>query len=115
MTVNRQSNPPEKRTEQYMHGWSFDEELNVLAMLPLSFDGTNLQRGGAEALAFREATDSGDANVSYIGKAPPGTATSAAKWQIKKIDKTTGTIGTLADGDANFDNVWDNRESLSYS
>jgi hypothetical protein len=60
-------------------------------------------------------TDSSDVNVQYIGKAAPGTATSAPSWQIKKVDETTGTQITFADGDALFDNIWDNRESLSYS
>jgi len=61
------------------------------------------------------ATDSGDANIEYIGKAVPGTATSAASWQIRKLDSTTGTVMTWADGNNDFDNIWDNRESLSYS
>lgn len=61
------------------------------------------------------AANSGDANIEYVGKAEPGTATSAASWQIKRLDQTTGLIITYADGDINYDNVWDNRESLSYS
>ena len=54
-------------------------------------------------------------NVTYVGKATSGTATSAASWQIQKVDETTGVIVTWADGDDNFDNIWDNRASLSYS
>lgn len=51
----------------------------------------------------------------YLGEADPGTAESAASWRIKKID-TTGDISILwADGNNNYDNVWDNRLSLSYS
>ena len=59
--------------------------------------------------------NSGDANIEYVGKALPGAATGSPSWKIKKIDCTTGTIITLADGNLNFDNIWDNRESLSYS
>lgn len=53
---------------------------------------------------------------TYIGKALAGTATSAASWQIVKLHKD-GSITTKlsADGDFNFDNVWDNRASLNYS
>ena len=58
---------------------------------------------------------SDDSNIHYLGKAAYGTATSSALWQIKKIDETTGIIITIADGDESFNNVWDNRESLSYS
>jgi len=58
------------------------------------------------------------AGVTYVGKALPGTGTAAASWQIQKIDESGSpetTVITFADGDANFDNVWDDRASLSYS
>lgn len=54
-------------------------------------------------------------NYTYIGKALIGTATSAASWQVQRIDATSGTVILWADGDADFDNVWDNYASLSYS
>lgn len=59
--------------------------------------------------------DVASSTVTYIGKALPGTATSAATWQIKKIDSTSGTSITFASGNSNFSQVWDNRASLSYS
>jgi hypothetical protein len=65
--------------------------------------------------ATRIATDTGDSNITYIGKAQIGEATSAESWQIQKIDETDGTVITWADGDDSFNNIWDNRESLSYS
>ena len=52
--------------------------------------------------------------VDYVGEAAIGTATSAASWRIKKIDSTSGIIITWA-GTGVFDQVWDNRASLSYS
>jgi hypothetical protein len=61
--------------------------------------------------------DQYDAATGYVGDALPGTATSAALWRIKKLvfgadgDVTT----TFADGNDLFDNIWDNRASLSYS
>lgn len=66
------------------------------------------------SLAINLQVDSGDANVTYVGKAAIGTATSAASWQVMKIDENTGTVITWADSNALFDNVFDNRESLSY-
>ena len=59
--------------------------------------------------------DEATSTVTYIGKATPGTATSVSLWQIQKIDTTTGTVITWADGNGDFDNEWDNRASLSYS
>lgn len=53
-------------------------------------------------------------SVDYVGEAAIGTATSAASWRIKKIDSTSGTVLQWA-GTGVFDQVWDNRASLSYS
>ena len=51
----------------------------------------------------------------YIGKANPGSSTSSSIWQIKKVATASDIIITWADGDALFDNVFDNYASLSYS
>jgi hypothetical protein len=52
--------------------------------------------------------------VLYVGEAQPGVATSAPLWRIKRVDVSAGAITAWADSDANFDNVWDDRVSLSY-
>jgi hypothetical protein len=54
------------------------------------------------------------AGYTYICEASPGTATSAASWRIQKITDATGSIA-WADGNGNFDNIADNRASLTYS
>ncbi len=54
------------------------------------------------------------ATYLYVGKAAMGAATSAASWQIARITQTDTTM-LWCDGDGNFNNVWDNRASLSYS
>lgn len=59
--------------------------------------------------------DTTTADVVYIGNAPIGSASGASVWQIKKLDTSSGVVTTWADGDALFNNVWDNRASLSYS
>jgi len=58
--------------------------------------------------------DTSTTNVTYIGKAAIGTISSSASWQIKKMDETTGLIITWADGDSAFNNIWDDRISLTY-
>lgn len=52
---------------------------------------------------------------AYYGWALPGTATSAASWRIARW--TIANVQELlwADGDTDFDNIWDNRASLSYT
>lgn len=71
--------------------------------------------GGEQALVLDDVTTT---SMTYVGVAPIGTLTSAASWQIKRIDES-GTPTTLvikwADGNDTYDNVWDNRASLSYS
>ena len=55
-------------------------------------------------------------DITYIGKAALGTASSTAAWKIIKM-VTTGTVteNLYADGDASYNNIWDDRASLSYS
>jgi hypothetical protein len=54
-------------------------------------------------------------DLTYIGNAVIGSATSGALWQIKRLDASSGLVKLWADGNDNFDNVWDNRTLLSYS
>lgn len=53
-------------------------------------------------------------NYIYIGKAPIGSSTSSAVWQVKRVDTTSGAVILWADGDDGFDNVFDNYATLSY-
>lgn len=62
---------------------------------------------------FTSRLDQG-ATYTYIGQADPGTLESESAWQIKRMTNSNNTI-LFADGNANFDNVWTNRASLSYS
>jgi hypothetical protein len=68
---------------------------------------------------FAEQVDFVTNDLIYRGEAAPGTATSAALWRIRRLDIDNASKGdvatTWADGNANFDNVWDNRASLTYS
>jgi len=54
--------------------------------------------------------------ISYEGWAASGTATSEAKWLIKKITISGNiTTETAAGGGTLHNQIWDNRSSLSYS
>lgn len=54
------------------------------------------------------------ATYTYVGAAVCGTATSSALWQVKRVTNASGDV-VWADGDGSYNNVWDNRASLSYS
>lgn len=64
-----------------------------------------------------ELDDTSSGTYTYLGGAPAGTLESAAAWRIKRIDKSIDPDLSLkqADGDSLYDNVWDDRLSLSYS
>jgi hypothetical protein len=64
--------------------------------------------------AYETRIDEVSATVSYIGKATPGSATSAASWQITKLDETTGLVLSYADDVTTFTKVWDNRATYTY-
>ena len=78
-------------------------------------------QGSPGSLALTTRSDTIDPTifpeVTYRGDALPGVVTSAASWRVQRL--TTQSDGDIAivfaDGDDNFDNIWDNRLSLSYS
>ena len=55
--------------------------------------------------------------AEYLGFAVPGSSAAAAVWLIKKLtySGTNVTDIQFANGSLAFDQVWDDRESLSYS
>lgn len=65
---------------------------------------------------FSVKLDTVSSNLLYVGEAALNSSASAAVWRIRKIE-TSGTVLSVlwADGNQAFDNVWDNRASLSYS
>jgi len=57
--------------------------------------------------------------LTYVGEATPGTATSAASWRIYRLDESGGgdeeLIKLYANSSTSFDQVWDDRLSLTYN
>ena len=76
-----------------------------------ALDGINWSRSGSP---LATQIDDADPANTYIGKAPVGSATSSAVWQIAKLDTSSGLIKTWA-GNAGFTQVWDDRASLTYN
>ena len=56
--------------------------------------------------------DQATSTLIYLGEGLFGALTSEAKWKIKKIDLSSGVRITSASTD--FDQIWDNRASLTY-
>lgn len=56
------------------------------------------------------------ANTTYMGRATAGTSRAAAIWQVRKYfnNANGNTELAWADGNADYDNVWANRATLTY-
>jgi hypothetical protein len=67
--------------------------------------------------AVRFGNNSSDNKFIYVGTATIGASESDAVWKIMEINTTLATNSSVkwADGNQQYDNVWNNRESLSYS
>ena len=77
---------------------------------------TNELKVASTSITYTTRVDEASATTTYIGKAVVGASEGSAVWQIQRIS-VSGTVSTFtyADGDQNFNNVWNNRASLSYS
>lgn len=88
------------------------EAAAIVRAVHIADDDVTIQRTVGLATRLDEAS----ATITYVGKAATGSATSAAVWQIQRLTDTgSGLTVEWADGNDSFDNVWDNRASLSYS
>lgn len=70
----------------------------------------------AYALATRVDDVGGSPDVTYVGEADPGTLTSAASWRVKRLTDDGSEFTTVEwAGTGTFNQVWDNRASLTYT
>lgn len=64
--------------------------------------------------ALQSAIDAtGVGGITYVGEATPGAATTDSLWRIQKIT-IAGTLTTVKWASSKFDQIWDNRASLTY-
>jgi hypothetical protein len=59
--------------------------------------------------------DTTTASVTYIGKAAINSASSSAVWQVQKIDESTTPTTIKWAGSGQFDQIFNNRTSLTYN
>jgi hypothetical protein len=66
---------------------------------------------------YAKQTDFVGESTIYRGEAVPGSLTTAPVWRIRKLLLSVDgdVMEVWADGDANFDNIWDDRATLIYS
>lgn len=100
-----------KDTEQSILNRSFDPDFQVLVTEGVAYDGSALKRLISPDTATKVVISGTDI---YVGKAPIGSATSSAVWQVKKIDTASDIIIKWA-GSGAFNQVFDNYASLTYA
>lgn len=74
--------------------------------------------GSEEEEMYKEEVDFVGEDLIYRGWAQPGSATSSGVWRIRRtrfVGADDDVIHDWADGNTNFDNVWDDRASLTYN
>lgn len=65
---------------------------------------------------YAKRVDEASSTVTYVGAAAPGSAASSPVWQIQRLTFTGPDITIeWANGNKDFNNIWNNRLSLSYS
>lgn len=87
--------------------------IQNLRYVPAGSSDADFEREVADTLDLR-VDDTSEENITYIGDAPRGTATTDPYWRIQKIDETNGLVITWADDSPEFTKTWDNRTTYSY-
>jgi len=102
-------------------GWSTEQrqdvEIGVLQQIYTALDAIRNQGSGMGLTSTKEPLriDESNPNVIYKGWALPDSNTNEEKWAIQKISRIDNVIiYEWADGNDNYDNIWDNRYELPY-
>lgn len=107
-------------SEQKILKKSRDDKYDVLAVMLLGEDGDTARRIKVDSSGVLAAGDYAvkvvtDGTDTYVCSAIPGSLVSESKWQIYKVDSSSGVVVTYADGDASFDNVATDPTALDFS
>lgn len=79
-------------------------------------DGGTAYTAGSAPTYTTRLDETSTTSVTYVGKAVVGSSEASAVWQIQKIDETGAVMSIkFADGNSSFDNVWNDRVSLTYN
>lgn len=81
----------------------------------LATDGPGVQALTSIDGIYAEIVDQPNATTTYICQAPVGTASSAAAWRVRRIVVSGTTTTTTWAGGSAFNQIADNRASLTYA
>ncbi len=63
----------------------------------------------------KKIDDTSTNKITYVGAAVVGANGASSVWKIFRINETSGFSIEYADGNSNYDNIWNNRTSLTYT
>ncbi len=90
------------------------QQLNLIRVL-LADIKTMVAQYTGQGRGIPQRIDESNPNEIYNGYAAAGAAASAPVWAIQKVSRRGNvTLYSWADGNENFDNVWDDRLTLNY-
>lgn len=108
--------PPKKSEETQKVSADLSTIVGQTVDIGRGVSGSGTQRVAIAADVLTVLYDDAGSSITYIGKAPVGTLTSAASWQIAKLDESSTPDFTMKyAGTGIFNQVWDSRAGLSYS
>ena len=92
----------------------------------LNSDDVFIFKMGSEEILFKVQNEDnfvsaldydGSNQLLYTGKALPGSSKASALWQIKKYLYSGSNLTDIqyADGNNNYDNIWNDRTTYTYS
>lgn len=101
-----------------------DDILDVKKVMPYGWDGSNAiaikVNSSGELIISEDSLIIGkeirlSGSYIFIGVSKTSTDTSGATWKIKRLDTTNTLTTKWADGNQDYDNVFDNYLTISYS
>jgi hypothetical protein len=100
-----------------IQGTSGGTSSNVNVLSTVGLTDTQLRASPVTTTADTKAQRVDDLGTTlYVGKAALGASAGGAVWQIKKITEVGTELATQwANGNSLYNNVWDDRTSLTYS
>jgi hypothetical protein len=109
--ISLPADPPteyDRRLVQMLYQYLRDMALQINALI---------DEATVTNYATRYDQDAATPTYAFLGRAMVGGATSAAVWQIQRLDfGADGDVTvTWAGGNSAFSNIWDDRASLTYS
>ncbi len=109
--------PPEPIEPNVDYRYDGCYQSMMLVMAQRQIDAINAISGGGNSIDNTNLLQVDQVGqTTYLGYALAGSVTGGSVWAIKRIVESGNDASiTWADGDKDYNNIWDNRLALTYS